>query len=278
MEAMKTTIGRFVPIALITTSALVAIPSRAERKPAHEIVEVSFETGGNTCGGPCADYEVTIRNDGTVTWEGRANVKEVGTKKFSVPRINFERLAHKIHEIGFYDLKDYYGGVEIDGGNMSITDLPTRKVGVIDAAGRRKTIEDYLGAPKKLYELERLIAEVTNASALVGLPKGADDDLPYYDAFPMNQNVTFRGVVSLVRYGGGGAANAPKWTSAYELSLNYAMQFELQAPAGIDLSQLNGWIVDATGKLTKPGVTGEHVFRANKIRRVRKSVDFAPSR
>ncbi len=257
---------------------IAAAPTQAAQKQRREIAEISFQTGGNTCGGPCADYTVTIHSDGKVTYEGRVNVKHVGVKNVSVPRTNFDLLARKASEIRFFELHDYYGSVELDGASMSITDLPTRIVTVVDRRGARKTVEDYLGAPKRLYEFEQLIEKLTTASTLAGTPPD-EDNLPYYDTFPMNKTVTFRGVVSLIRYGGGASANAPKWTSAYELSLpKSAMQFELEAPAGIDLSQLVGWIVDATGKLTKRGVTGEHMFRANKIQRVRKSGDFAPSK
>lgn len=279
MGSVSKIIDRFAPIAWLATLLLLANRGYAAQKVTHEIVEISFETGGNSCGGPCADYKVTIRNDGTVTYQGRSNVKQTGIKNISVPRANFDLLARKINEIGFFDLRDRYDGVEFDEGTMSITDLPTRIVTVLDKAGAKKTIVDYWGTPKRLYELEQLINKLTTASVLVGLPKDADDDLPYYDSFQVNRTLKLRGVVSLVRYGGGASTNAPKWTSAYMFFLpKNVMQFELQTKPWIDLSRFDAWIVDATGKLTKVGVTGEHMFVVNKIQRVRRSSNFVRSK
>src|SRR5262249_58076390 len=99
---------------------LLVVSTHAGQKGSHDIAEISFETGGNTCGGPCADYKVTIRKDGSVTYEGGVNVKQLGVKNVSVPRANFDLLASKATEIRFYDLQDYYGGIEIDGSHMSM--------------------------------------------------------------------------------------------------------------------------------------------------------------
>ena len=280
MEAVSKIIDKLGSLTCLAALFLLANRGYAAQKTVREIIEISFETGGNSCGGQCADYKVTIRNDGTVTYEGRSNVKITGVKKISVPRNNFDLLARKVNEIGFFDLRDRYDGFEFDGGTMSITDLPTRIVTVFDKAGAEKTIVDYWGTPKRLYELEQLIDKLTTVSTLTGFTKDDDDDLPYYEPkFPMNRILKFRGVVSRVRYGGGASANAPKWTSAYELFISKnALQFELRPEPAVDLSQFDCWIVDATGKLTKRGVTGEYVFVASKIQRVRKSGNFAPSK
>ena len=234
-------IDRFAPIACLATLLLLANRGYAAQKATHEIVEISFETGGNSCGGPCADYKVTIRNDGKVTYQGRSNVRQAGIKNISVPRANFDVLARKINQIGFFNLRERYDGVELDGATMLITDLPTRIVTVLDKAGAKKTIVDYWGSPKRLYELEQLIDKLTTASVLVGLPTDADDDLPYYDEFPMNRTVKFRGVISKVQHHGG-SSNAPKWTSAYLFFLpKNVLQFELRPQPAVDLSLFDAW-------------------------------------
>jgi Domain of unknown function (DUF6438) len=291
MDAVSKMIDRFAPIACFATLLLLPNRGYTAQKVTHEIVEISFETGGNSCGGPCADYKVTIRNDGKVTYQGRSNVRQTGIKNISVPRANFDLLARKINEIGFFNLRDRYDGVEVDGAAMSITDLPTRIVTVLGKAGAKKTIVDYWGTSKCLYELEQSINKLTTASILAGTPSDADDDLPYYDAFPMHQSVKFRGVISKVSIfpsatefsstmeHHGGSPNAAKWKSAYMFFLpKNVMEFELQTKPWIDLSQFDAWIVDATGKLTKAGVTGEHMFVVNKIQRVRRSSNFVPSK
>jgi hypothetical protein len=80
---------------------------------------------------------------------------------------DFSRIIRKIDEIGFFALKDRYRSVEVGGEEMFMTDQPTLTISVI-ANGQTKSVEDYLGAPKRLKELEELIYKVTGLSSWLG--------------------------------------------------------------------------------------------------------------
>jgi hypothetical protein len=62
----------------------------------------------------------------------------------------------------------------------------------------------------------------------------------------------------------------PKRVSAYLLTfMKNTMDFNLQAPGAIDLSRLDGYVVDATGYIKQKSRL-EYVFVATKIRPVRR--------
>lgn len=91
-----------------------------------------------------------------------------------------------------------------------------------------------------------------------------------YSAYPLHRVVKLRGVLQLVRYGGGRSANAPKWTTAHTLSiLGKTCDFEVHAPLKAALGSYDGYVVDVTGTITQGGAAAFYTLSAQRIDRVR---------
>jgi hypothetical protein len=217
-----------------------------------------------------AQYELTIRNDGTVEYQGENYVKEKGRRRSRISAEDFKRIIRKIDEVDFLALKDRYRSVELGGEQIFKTDQPTLTISVIKN-GRTKSVEDYLGAPKRLKELEELIYATTGLSAWIG--SEADlRDIPYYDSFPLNRRLKFRALLEHYQTSG----DSRRISGYLLMFLKNSMSFDLQAPNTIDLSQFDGYIVDATGYIQQKRKL-EFTFHLTQIRPVGRYVDRQPS-
>lgn len=58
---------------------------------------ISYNTG--SCFGPCPIYVVTVRADGTATWEGKENVAFKGVRQFSVSDEQYRAFARKLSTV-----------------------------------------------------------------------------------------------------------------------------------------------------------------------------------
>jgi len=143
---------------------LAAGALRAGDKRDSEITTITLER--TTCFGTCPVYQLTIHRSGKVEYEGKAHVWEEGRRTSRISGKNFEKLAKKIDEINFFDLKDRYDGKNPDGSGVTVTDLPTTKTSVT-RGNRTKTVENYFRGPKELKELEDLIDELTKSAEWV---------------------------------------------------------------------------------------------------------------
>ena len=111
----------------------------------------------STCFGECPAYSVAIDAKGNVTYEGKKFVRVEGRQSDRVPVSRVAALAATVDRIRFFQLDERYRTIRTpDGGHISITDAPTTFVWVT-SGGRSKSVEDYLGAPEGLKQLERQI-------------------------------------------------------------------------------------------------------------------------
>jgi hypothetical protein len=106
----------------------------------------------------CPIYSVSIFADGTVTYEGRANVAVVGTRREKIPVERLADLVSRIETTGFLDSPEQCCVCEgsDEGGHMVLIDYrPGRieKTIVNDDACR--------SAPASMRELERAIDDAT---------------------------------------------------------------------------------------------------------------------
>jgi hypothetical protein len=62
------------------------------------------------CKGMCAEYKLSIYADGTVIYEGKANVSKAGFWRATVPKERVDELAAQFDRIGFTALQPSYGG------------------------------------------------------------------------------------------------------------------------------------------------------------------------
>jgi hypothetical protein len=228
-------------IAVVITPSLLA----AENSDTH-VSEISLER--TICFGTCPSYRVTIKRDGAVEYDGKEFVAQKGLKTSKISDGNFLKLESKIRATHFFDLEDEYIMEHVGNASVAITDLPTTIV-TVKAGGRIKKIEDYLGAPKKLKELEDLIETVANTAAWTGHRADPElSDLPYYDSFPVNKKLTFRGLICEM-------GKTPDGKPRYMLCLiKNSLEFDLRTSPGVDLPQLANYVVEATDTIKEEGV------------------------
>ena len=104
------------------------------------------------CFGRCPSYTVEIAGDGTVTWNGKAHVEEVGARIGYVPVAKVRALYQAFRQAQFFWLLDSY--------RARITDLPTYTVSIA-YDGHTKSVIDYagtrIGMPQEVVQLEGLI-------------------------------------------------------------------------------------------------------------------------
>jgi hypothetical protein len=116
------------------------------------------------CFGVCPVYTVTMRGDGSVSYEGLAHVRVTGKHAWSIDPIAVLTLARDIEKAGFFEMKDDYTAL--------ISDLPTTTVTVASGA-RSKTIKEYYGAPAALKEIEARIDSVSGVRGYVSADRAA---------------------------------------------------------------------------------------------------------
>jgi hypothetical protein len=132
-----------------------------------DTLTISLDRG--PCFGFCPDYNVTIRGDGTVVFDGRNFVQTRKTVTASVPVEEVERLVAAFDDADFFGLEEEYA--------VGATDLPTI-ITSISIGGRTKRILHYgVGcgtddpsldnAPEELCQIEELIDEVAGTEPWV---------------------------------------------------------------------------------------------------------------
>ena len=123
----------------------------------------------STCFGACPAYSVTIDANGHVTYEGKKFVRVQGRQTDRIPVARVASLLATIERIRFFELDNSYRIIHNpDGSTTSVTDLPTTLVEVT-SAGRSKQVEDYLGAPESLKQLEKQIDETARTKRWISL-------------------------------------------------------------------------------------------------------------
>ena len=117
----------------------------------------------------CPDYLVTITGDGTVTFEGYANVRVKSKVTSTISREKVQTLTNAIAKARYFSLRDEYSSKE-DGCRNVWADSNSVTVSV-SMNGRTKSIDHYLGChrhnketsyPPALSKLEELIDELAN--------------------------------------------------------------------------------------------------------------------
>src|SRR2546422_10098543 len=88
-----------------------------------------------------------------------------------------------------------------------------------------------------------------------------------YSKFVVGRPTKIRGVLTFARYGGCRSANAQKWTTAYLLMLPHTTcDFEVRAPKSINLSQYDGYVVEATGVVKEGGAASFYTLTVSSLR------------
>jgi Domain of unknown function (DUF6438) len=98
-----------------------------------QITSISLERGA--CFGSCPIYKVTLRSDGTATYDGERFVDRIGEYQAQIDLNDYSRLAGFVERAGFLEWNDEYV-------NENITDLPNYYLTVV-ADGATKTVHQY---------------------------------------------------------------------------------------------------------------------------------------
>jgi hypothetical protein len=139
---------------LLLTSAIVAVAQTPSAQNKDQITEITLER--TTCFGTCPNYTVTLRRDGTITYNGIRFVEMTGT--YQGHAYGFERLAQLITSAGYFNLKDNY--------SRPITDMPSTITSVV-MNGKRKTITNYADTgPVELWGIEMAIDGMLKSARL----------------------------------------------------------------------------------------------------------------
>jgi membrane dipeptidase len=139
-------------------------PKQAATTPAAGPIEITIER--TACFGVCPDYKVSIKGDGTVTYEGHQFVRVTGTRTWKIDPAAVAALASEMQQAGYFDLQDEYVA--------RVTDNPTTWTS-LTMSGRTKRIKDYVAGPPKLKEIESKIDQVSGVKQYVS-PDRKDDD------------------------------------------------------------------------------------------------------
>jgi hypothetical protein len=110
------------------------------------------------CFGVCPTYNVTIYGNGTVLYEGIANVNSIGIQRSNISENQVRQLISEFKKIDYFSLN------ETDIASHVVYDAPLFTTS-LSINGRIKTIHHYETAdPPVLTDLENTIDEIVNSS------------------------------------------------------------------------------------------------------------------
>lgn len=132
-----------------------------QKKSDSEIVITIERTA---CFGSCPVYSAQVYSDGTVIYEGKDFVKVSGRKEHKISVENVKKLIKEFEDADYFSLKEEY---QTDENGMSYTDQPTTTTS-ISVNDKHKKVVNYLGAPKKLRELEDKIDKIADLYKYIG--------------------------------------------------------------------------------------------------------------
>ena len=124
-------------------------------------LEISLEQ--SKCKGNCWVYDLKIKADGSIKYEGIANVEKLGTVEDKLSEEQIKELIEEFKKAEYFDLEDNYIK---DNCPIVVTDSPI-VITSLKINGKYKKVTHYLGCleeeknhvvyPQKLYNLERQI-------------------------------------------------------------------------------------------------------------------------
>ena len=111
----------------------------AQRFPdVKDISQVRIKLERGACRGGCAEYSVELGGDGSIRYDGRANVAVTGKHSDALAWADFAELLEQFRDAEFFALKAEYGG-------KGQSDVP-RVVLSVTVGGVTKSVADVFGA------------------------------------------------------------------------------------------------------------------------------------
>ena len=107
------------------------------------------------CFGKCPVFTMTISGTTkTVTYEGKQNVKKIGTYTKTISNDSISKLVKGFESAHFFDLDDK--------NSAYIPDLPSTFI-TFSNNGKTKTVEESTNKPSPLNDLEKQLTEIANS-------------------------------------------------------------------------------------------------------------------
>lgn len=123
-----------------------------------DIQNVVITLKRSACFGICPTYNITIYGNGTVIYEGTANVNMTGIQISNIAEDNLRLLISEFKKIDYFSLN------ETEIASHVVYDVPMFTTS-LSINGKIKTIKHYETAvPKQLTDLENKIDEIVNSS------------------------------------------------------------------------------------------------------------------
>ena len=150
---------------------LILLGACAPRRSAAPPVEDAGADGAaitlerTACFGDCPVYRISVSPGGSVSYEGKAHVRQLGPASARIPEERVKSLLSELDRAGYFSFADRYAPAEAACGRY-VTDSPSA-ISSIQLQGRAKRIEHDYGcgaAPRALAVLERRIDEVLGSA------------------------------------------------------------------------------------------------------------------
>jgi hypothetical protein len=160
-----------IPIgSLSVVAALLVFGQNPPASTSYKAAEVSIGLERTPCFGACRTYRLTVAGDGSVRYQGIANVATIGMRQATISMDSVARLLNEFLRVHFMDALDRYSGremVELTNGEyrrvlQTTTDLPSQVV-TLQLGAKRKQVVLYDNFPAELGALPNLVDEVTNS-------------------------------------------------------------------------------------------------------------------
>ena len=160
---------RPLSVAAIVVVALGACLHGSQNAPQGIPDDFAITLARTSCFGACPVYAVSIDAKGTVKYEGKKFVRVPGRQSDQIPVSRVAELVATIDRIRFFELNDEYRVIRnADGTTTMVSDLPTTFI-TVTRDGQTKSIEDYVGAPEPLHQLEKEIDEAARTKRWIFL-------------------------------------------------------------------------------------------------------------
>jgi hypothetical protein len=119
------------------------------------------------CLGSCPVYKLSIYPDGSVVYDGKEYVRVKEVQHYQIGAAAVQELIAKFQAAHYFSFAPAYNHITMpDGTEMSVTDMPTTYTS-LSLDGRTKKVENYVGAPQELRQLEDEVDRLARTSRFI---------------------------------------------------------------------------------------------------------------
>ncbi|MBI3476637.1 MAG: ankyrin repeat domain-containing protein [Acidobacteria bacterium] len=143
--------------------SVAALSVAQNTKPSQPVITLER----TACLGSCPIYKLAIYKDGSTVYEGKEYVRIKGTETYRIEADAVRQLANKFVAARYFSFESKYVSIKTaDGSEMVVTDLPSTYTS-FTWEGHTKKIDDYVGGPRELRELEEEVDRAAKSSRYI---------------------------------------------------------------------------------------------------------------